>query len=261
MKIAQALLCSRTDPGKPLFSTAPCGKCPSCIKAATKNHPDIVHVTHAKPNVLTVGEIRDQVVSDILIKPYYGPNKIYIIQDAGLMNVNAQNALLKSIEEPPGYGMVFLLTDNAYKLLETIRSRCIIITLQDPSRKEQAEMLLDDDGKEILRVICGIAAMDAFEVNKSAKTFENLDRQKILDIMRLWFRDLLVYKYTGDLSRLYFEDRGSSISFGAGLSPEGINRIIQAIDVSEERLKANVKAEAAFENLLLAIRKEYRKMN
>ena len=124
--IAAALLCQNTKPGDLLISdSSPCGRCPSCIKAASGNHPDLIHVWHEKPTVLSVGEIREQVVADISIKPYYGPYKIYIIRDAQLMNEQGQNALLKSIEEPAEYGIIFLLTDNADGLLPTIRSRCI----------------------------------------------------------------------------------------------------------------------------------------
>ena len=256
-QIAAALLCEKAVPGKELFPDAPCGRCPSCVKAFSDNHPDIIKVQHAKATVLSVGEIREQVVSDIYIKPYYGPFKIYIIKDAQLMNVNAQNAILKTIEEPPEYGLLFLLTDNADGFLETIRSRCIMMRMGNRPRKKVAEDLLNEDGLMVIRVLEKMPEMDAFELDRHAREFENLDRQQILDIMRLWARDLLVKKSTGSEERLYFAGNEKLPEAAGRMELENINRIITAVDNAEARLKANVKAEAAFENLLLAIRKEY----
>ena len=91
----------------------PCNVCHSCIQAESGNHPDIIRVQHEKPNTISVEDIRTQVNNDILIKPYQGPYKIYIISEADLMTPQAQNALLKTIEEPPEYAVIFLLTENA----------------------------------------------------------------------------------------------------------------------------------------------------
>ena len=78
--------------------TEPCCKCKSCKQMDTDNQPDVTWVTHDKPNVISVEEIRDQVNKDITIKPYSSRYKIYVIDDAQLLNANAQNALLKTIE-------------------------------------------------------------------------------------------------------------------------------------------------------------------
>ena len=80
--------------------TEPCQKCDSCKKALGKNHPDIIMVNHEKPGTISIDEIREQVIHDVAIKPYSSPHKIYIIPDAEMMTVQAQNALLKTIEEP-----------------------------------------------------------------------------------------------------------------------------------------------------------------
>ena len=76
-----------------------------------KNHPDIIMVTHEKPGTITIDEIRDQVIHDVDIRPYYSPYKIYIIADADLMTPQAQNALLKTIEEPPEYAVIMLIDE------------------------------------------------------------------------------------------------------------------------------------------------------
>ena len=86
--------------------TEPCGLCRSCKQALSGNNPDIRYVTHEKPNVISVDEIRTQLNSDIAIKPYAREKKIYIIDEAEKMNVQAQNAMLKTIEEPPEYAVI-----------------------------------------------------------------------------------------------------------------------------------------------------------
>ncbi len=254
--IAAALLCEKAVEMRELV---PCGKCPSCIKAATKNHPDIIHVMHAKPTVLSVNEIREQVVSDISIKPYYGPYKIYIIYDAQLMNENAQNALLKTIEEPEPYGIIFLLTDNEDSFLQTIRSRCIRLSMDAVPRNDIAESLLDEDGQQVIKALEGVVRSDAFQINKTAKEMEDMDRQQVVRIAGLWVRDMLVYKSTGDRSRLYFAAYEQSIrSMSASMTYEDLNECLEVVDKVKARLSANVKAEAAFENMLLQIRRRIR---
>ena len=109
----------------------PCMTCDSCKKVIGKNHPDIITVTHEKPGSISIDEVRDQVVRDVDIKPYCSPYKIYIIPDAEMMTVQAQNAILKTIEEPPEYAVIMLLTENAEALLPTIRSRCVMMKLRN----------------------------------------------------------------------------------------------------------------------------------
>ena len=89
-----------------------CGKCRSCRQAAGGNQPDIIRIMHEKPNTIGVGDIRTQVNDDIMIRPYSSKYKIYIIADADMMSVEAQNALLKTIEEPPEYAVIMLLTEK-----------------------------------------------------------------------------------------------------------------------------------------------------
>lgn len=257
--LAAALLCAQTKPGQMLLSeTSPCGRCPSCIKAASGNHPDIIHVQHEKATVLSVREIREQVVADIAIKPYYGPFKIYIIRDAQLMNESGQNALLKTIEEPEEYGIIFLLTDNADGFLPTIRSRCIRLSMDPLPRKETAEHLLDEAGRSVVQILENVRDMDALRISKAAKELEGYDRQQVLTLMRFWFRDMMVYKSTRDVQRLYFPDDPQLREMAEAASYEHLDRILGALEETQDRLNANVKAEAAYETLLLTIRRNSR---
>ena len=117
--VAKSLQCESGEPD-------PCGKCKSCLQAETGNQPDIIWVGHEKPDGISVEEIRTQIVNDISLKPYSSMYKIYIVPDAQLMNSQAQNALLKTLEEPPEYAVIMLLTNNVNKFLPTILRRCIV---------------------------------------------------------------------------------------------------------------------------------------
>ena len=121
---AMTLLCEKGGPD-------PCNECHSCRQAESGNHPDIIKVTHEKPNSISVDDIREQVNNTIMIKPYQGPYKVYIIPQADMMTPQAQNALLKTIEEPPEYAVIMLLTENADTLLPTINSRCVMLKLRN----------------------------------------------------------------------------------------------------------------------------------
>ena len=112
------------------FTAEPCMECHSCKQAAGKNQPDIIYVSHEKPNTISVDDIRTQLNNDIVIKPYSSKHKIYIVDEAEKMNQQAQNALLKTIEEPPAYAVILLLTTNAESFLPTILSRCVTLNLK-----------------------------------------------------------------------------------------------------------------------------------
>ena len=75
----------------------PCGECHSCKQAGSGNQPDIIFVSHDKPNTIGVEDIRAQINNDIVIKPYSSPRKVYIMNEGEKMTVQAQNALLKML--------------------------------------------------------------------------------------------------------------------------------------------------------------------
>ena len=110
--------------------TRPCLLCRSCKQAVDHNQPDIIYVSHEKPNTIGVDDIRTQINNDIVIKPYSSRYKVYIVDEAEKMTVQAQNALLKTIEEPPSYAVIILITTNQEAFLPTILSRCVQMKLK-----------------------------------------------------------------------------------------------------------------------------------
>ena len=120
--------------------------CRSCHQMDTGNQPDVKWLTHEKPATISVDDIRTQINSDMAIKPYSSKYKIYIVDEAEKMNEQAQNALLKTIEEPPSYGIIMLLTNNLESMLPTILSRCIVFHLKPVDNYKITDFLVDTYG-------------------------------------------------------------------------------------------------------------------
>ena len=140
--LAAALQCE--DP------QAPCGTCAACRKVFSGNHPDYITVEdpeHKKVPVKLVRQIRD----DMFIRPNEGKKKIYLFPQE--LGTEGQNALLKILEEPPSYGVYILLTDNAEKILPTVRSRCVELKLlpleQSVLRRELERKFPQKDAADI----------------------------------------------------------------------------------------------------------------
>ena len=104
--------------------TRPCGRCHSCIQIAADTHPDVVTIQRDK-TALGVDAVREQLAQEIRIRPFSGERRIFIVPEAEKMTQQAQNAILKTIEEPPDYAMVLLLAEQEEALLPTIRSRVL----------------------------------------------------------------------------------------------------------------------------------------
>ena len=280
---AMTLLCEKGMPD-------PCNECHSCRQADSGNHPDIIRVTHEKPNTISVDDIREQVNNTIMIKPYQGSYKIYIIDHADLMTVQAQNALLKTIEEPPAYAVILLLTENADILLPTINSRCVMLKLRNirdtlirkylmekmevPDYKAdmctafaqgnlgRAIMLANSEHfneirEEAVQLLKYIHEMELSEILKAVTqiTAYKLEITDYLDIIMIWYRDVLLYKATKDVDKVVFKDQMKSIREQAKKSSyEGIETILESLEKAKSRLKANVNFELVMELLFLTIK-------
>lgn len=116
--LAQALLCTG--------ESKPCGTCAACRKVAADTHPDFITVEDPDHKELPVRMVRDARES-MFVRPNEGSHKIYLFPQT--MRIEGQNALLKILEEPPGYGVFILLSENPEQLLTTIRSRATELKL------------------------------------------------------------------------------------------------------------------------------------
>ncbi len=268
----------------------PCQECHSCKQALSSNHPDIIFVTHEKPGTIGVDDIRSQINADVAIKPYSGPKKIYIMNEGEKMTVQAQNALLKTLEEPPEYAVILILTTNVDSLLPTVLSRCVILNMK-PVRDVQIKKFLMDNmeipdykadicvafargnvGKarllakseefdkvkeEAITLLKYISEMELNEVVAAIKKINEykFDVNDYLDILSIWYRDVLLFKATHDANNLIFREEIQYIRKVADRSTyEGIEKIIDALEKSKQRLNANVNFELTMELLLLTIK-------
>lgn len=270
--------------------TEPCQKCDSCKKAIGKNHPDIIMVSHEKPGTISIDEIRDQVIHDVAIKPYCSPYKIYIVPDADLMTPQAQNALLKTIEEPPEYAVIMLLTSNGDSLLPTIRSRCVRLDLKvvddslvkkylmehlhipdyqaeidvsfahgsiGKAKEAATSQEFSDMTSNALKLLENANKMEVYELTDAIKSLST-EKQNIadyLDIFLFWFRDVLMFKATREIDNLVFKQEINFIKEQAKeRSYENLEKILDALEKTKVRLRANVNQELALELLFLTIR-------
>ncbi|MBE5881431.1 MAG: DNA polymerase III subunit delta' [Lachnospiraceae bacterium] len=271
-------------------NTDPCNECHSCKQAMSGNHPDIIKVTHEKPATIGVEDIRNGVNNDVVIKPYSSPWKIYIINEAEKMTVQAQNALLKTLEEPPAYAVILLLTSNLEALLPTIQSRCVVLNMkpvpddvikkylmQDihiPDYKADvctafargnlgkakalaASEEFDNIKTEAVSLLKYIREMEITEIMSAIKKINDykIDINDYLDILSVWYRDVLLFKATNDVNHLIFKDEIQYIKKVSNQSAyEGIEIILDALEKAKARLRANVNFELTMELLLLTIK-------
>ena len=268
----------------------PCQECHSCKQALSGNQPDIIKLVHEKPNTISVDDIRSQITDDVAIKPYSSPDKVYLVEEAEKMTVQAQNALLKTLEEPPEYVVILLMTANMNALIPTILSRCVVLNmrpvpdrlikkylmeeLQVPDYKAEvcvafargnvgkAKALASSEDfenvkTEALSLLKYIQDMELYEIVEAIKriTEYKLEVNDYLDIMAIWYRDVLLFKATKDANTLIFHEEITAIRKVADRnSYEGIEKVIKALDKAKSRLSANVNFDLTMELLMMEIK-------
>lgn len=271
----------------------PCMECHSCKQALSGNHPDIKWVTHEKSATISVDEIREQVNDDIVIKPYSSEYKIYIIDEAEKMNTNSQNALLKTIEEPPSYAIIILLVNNKDNFLQTILSRCVSLDLRPVKNQLIMDYLMKNEhipdykAKIVVNFAAGnigkairLATMEDFNKLKDITIMQlkNLNNataadistyvkelsqykdniSEYTDLLVSWFRDVLIFKASRDINELIFKDMVNIIDkYSMNMSYNNIEQIFINIDKVKTRLNANVNFELTMQLLLMSIRDSF----
>lgn len=130
LEIAAALACeNKNEDGLPL----PCGHCHSCRKILEGKSPDVIYIHREKDKAQLGVDVIRALRENVRLLPNDLEQKIYIIEDAHTMNVQAQNALLLTLEEPPKFVVFLLLCNNTQTLLETIKSRAPILRMRPVS--------------------------------------------------------------------------------------------------------------------------------
>ncbi len=190
--LASALLCGGDS------NEIPCGRCIHCRKVQKGIHPDLIKVEHLPDKrELLVDQVREM-AKEAYILPNEAGRKVFIIEEADTLNTNAQNAMLKLLEEPPAYAAFILMAINPGSLYDTVRSRCVEINIPEDSgevkrryselSEELAGAFISHDGLSLVRAFakaekadreafdCLIDELYAVSVN-AAKESEMQDRQ------------------------------------------------------------------------------------
>ena len=289
MELAEAFALTLLCEGKEKHSVTPCLSCHACKQVLSHNHPDLIYVSH-EPASIGVDDIRSQINDTVAIRPYSSKYKIYIVNEAEKMTGQAQNALLKTIEEPPAYVIILLLTTNQETFLPTILSRCVQMNLKplrDGDIKNyliQEKKVMEDKaevyaafargnlGKAVhlaeseefqavyqtmLALLKHLRSMDIAELMETIRKLkeDNLNLHECLDFMQLWYRDVLMFKVTKDMNLLIIKEEYSAINdMSKNSSYQGLEAVLEAIEKARGRLRANVNMELVMELMLLVMK-------
>lgn len=270
-----------------------CDKCASCIKANKKSNTDIIVISNVEnKKSISIDEIRKTFIEDAQIKPYENKYKIYIIDNAHLLTKQAQNAMLKTIEEPPKYAIIFLLATSSTLLLETIRSRSITYEIQplsddvvkeylkentDKNEDEidfsvsladgkigKALLILNDENisstkEAVLKLLLNMDSMSVKDIVLHLRNVKQTNEIDIyLDIMLMWFRDILIFASTYDANSITFNKYVTTIGKQAKiLSYTSIEEITKSIHTARERLAANVNFDLTMQLLFTKIKEQF----
>ncbi len=269
---------------------AACGKCKSCQLFAEGSNPDFQEI-YSKDKSISVDDVRN-ILKGLVIKPLYSRYKVIIINDADNMTVQAQNALLKSLEEPPPYVIFVLTVQSGAAMAPTIRSRCqrvlfnklgggeILKILEEKygGRKSEWDFIISySDGiigtameliespqyldirEEVFEAVRRLASPDEADVFKIYEIFEKHDDKTefILRIMLLIFRDILIYNQTADTGILINSDKKDMIMEYANLNLSGLLKCINAVWSANRGLGYNANFQLAIEVMLMKIKQEF----
>lgn len=272
-QLAAAILCQSAD--------KPCLQCAACRKVLADTHPDFITVDDPEKKHVPVDLIR-QAREDMYVRPNEADKKIYCIPRAMDMRVEAQNALLKVMEEPPAYGVFILLADNPEKLLPTVRSRCVELKLQSlsedvlkralqqefPDAKEteilgavsrcggylgQAKQLLQmqDESAQTEGFARSFAQKDAYGLVQTLVPMEKMPREQFVALLQQWkalLQQALTYR-SGIQAQWEMAQ-----SIGKSRSANEILTAIRQLEKAQEYALGNVSVGAICGYLVWALR-------
>ncbi len=281
LQLAKYILCEKDQ------TLAPCDDCQSCHMVNSGTHPDLI-IVEKDTKITKVDNIRENIVREMEIKPYRSKNKIIIINAADTINVQGQNALLKTIEEPPSYGIVILICENLASMLPTIRSRCIVIRFNPLSKEEIGRYLsskeIDGVDKEIYAKLSEGSIGKIKEImqdeayfslrNQSISYLERLSKadllqlydlvkeitdqkeqiESILEFWLYWYRDIAVIKAAGDEDLYYKDYQKQLLDMADKLTYNKVSQNIEFIKNAILDIKQNIYNTFVIENLLLKLK-------
>ena len=266
----------------------PCDSCKSCHAFNHGNHPDVIYFQPLKNGkTYTIEDVREQLLETVDLKPFQYEKKIYIIEKADTLNIQSQNALLKTLEEPPAHAVFLLLAERAEAFLPTILSRGVVMKIRPLSaetiadylmqaghlaeeshilsayaqgRIGQALELVEDEGfremrQDILGKLEALPSMSEGDAYLLAKDLEGYKNDlRFLDIMELWYRDLLTAKSLREEGYLIQRDKKDAI-FRAAKEPAALlAKKAAAVRTARMRLAQNANFRLTMEVMLMDLK-------
>ena len=266
----------------------PCDSCKSCLAFIHGNHPDVIYFQPLKNGkTYTIEDVREQLLETVDLKPFQYEKKIYIIEKADTLNIQSQNALLKTLEEPPAHAVFLLLAERAEAFLPTILSRVVVMKIRPLSAETIADYLMqaghlaeeshilsayaqgrigqalelaEDEGfremrQDILGKLEALPSMSEGEAYLLAKDLEGYKNDlRFLDIMELWYRDLLTAKSLREEGYLIQRDKKDAI-FRAAKEPAALlAKKAAAVRTARMRLAQNANFRLTMEVMLMDLK-------
>ena len=244
---------------------ASCEEWADSVRKRVQNHehPDMLEIVPNKPEehptIISVDNIRDHVTDTVAVRPYEAAYKVYLIEHAEMMNPQAQNAILKTLEEPPEYVVIMLLAANADAFLPTILSRVIEIKAGERDVRERyAEMITEEWAQETVKLLSEIRFRTGREIldfcTHVSKDWK-VPQGSLLGFLEIILRDVLCYKSTSQMELLYAQDSVNVIiRMASAMSYEKLGKATDDLERMLRNQTFNVNRDLMLENFLLRLR-------
>lgn len=251
-EIAKALLC--------LEENKYCNNCKSCIEFDTNNNPDY-YIIEPDGNNIKIEQIRE-IQKKVLEKPIISKRKVYIINDSDKMTKEAQNCLLKTLEEPPKYVTIILIGSNESAFLSTIKSRCTIINFEKISIEEIQKYMKENydfefQNQNILKATEG-SISKAIEIYEKKEKYEEIYELMIniknIDIIETLKKAKIIYESKEDINKIL--DYINIIMLEQAKTDYRYTNCIQIVENTKKRLKSNTNYDMSIDNMILHIKEE-----
>ena len=224
-------------------------------------HPDLFRLLPDKPEehpkMISVDNIRRNLVDSVEIRPYEAEYKIYIIIDADKMNAQAQNALLKTLEEPPEYAVILLLSGGREAFLPTVLSRLIEFSGGERDARERFLSFYEEEwAKEFSDFLPGIKERAPSEILRFLKEHpeEKLPIRELFSFLEIILRDVLCYKSPKRQELLYAREiSGTLIRMASDFDYSELGKITDELARDVRELSLNVNRELQLEQLLFSM--------
>ena len=210
-----------------------------------------VEVIKAEKDYISLERIREmkKKVFEIPLEASY---KIFIVEDAHLMRAEAQNALLKTLEEAPEYAIIILTTDNRNKLLNTILSRCQIISYKSDKQGDELDTEMQ---ASILNLLVDSLNSKAFKIVGSREIFEKkvLNKRQVVNFIEEFFMNLIIFKSGIDIDKVSY---AKTLEKFSSLSIKKIENLILKLEKMNEMIQVNVNFQTLIEDFMFALMEE-----